>query len=643
MAQNSNPREKEKEKLEFLKREEIRTMAKDVAKLREREAQKEREKVAALSPEEREKPPRPLAPEKAPEKVEKVLLDTLIPKKPPPKPSSIIKILVRIGVVLVSLSLIGFVYWFFAVRQPEEITLPPAGEEEEEQEKEEEEKPEIIIPAPLISVTETRTPEITKIAEIPEMFNQLMKEEIPEESLIQIVFKNLEEKQVATLEDLASAYQVEVPSGFYQKIEENYTLLTFSQKEGDRVVLVTKVKDKEGLIDIFKTWEDKIVKEGIWISGRKIPTLVSYFRTASVQGVGIRYLTISKQDLGICYAQFDDYFLFSNSFQGMERAIEAIRAQELEKKVGQLFIIGFEGTTITSELEEIFKKYRPGGVLLLSQNIENAEQLKSLIAGLQALSLEETGLPLLVAADQEGGVISRIGFLQEKTAQSEIKSLEQAYQVGLNRGTELKDLGVNLNLAPLLDLADEEDFIFSRSFQKLATETGLLAKSLILGQKAAGILTAMKHFPGYGGVISHPEDELAVLEALPEISQFEKAAEANPELIMTANVVYKTFDSLLPFTFSSQAIQFLKNNTNPGILVVSDDLAQDSLLNNFNLKETVTKPIEAGVDILIFSGWDIETTQGLEAFYQAFKNGEVSKTQVEAALSRIIQLKQSLL
>jgi len=644
MFQNSNPQEKREEKLEFLKREEIRTMAKDIARLREREAQKERERVAALSPEERKKPPQPSVLEKEAPKAKKISLDTLIPKKPPPRPSPVAKILVRTGIVLVFLSLLGFVYWFFEVRQPEEIT-PPAvvGEKEKEKEKEKEEKPEIVIPAPLILVTETRSPEITKTEEIPEVFGQLIKEEIPEESLVRVVFKNLEEDRAATLEELASAYQVEVLPGFYQKIEENYTLLIFSQKEGNRMTLVGKVKEKEGLYDIFKEWEDKIEEEGISLSGEKISALTPYFRTTYYQGVGIRYLTISRQDLGICYAQFDDHFLFSNSFQGIKRAIEAVKAKELEKKIGQLFIIGFEGTTVTPELEEIFKKYQPGGVLLLSKNIENAEQLKSLVSDLQALSLEETGLPLLVAVDQEGGFISRIDFLQEKTAQSEIENLEQAYQVGLNRGKELKDLGVNLNLAPLLDLTSEGDFLFERSFQKSATETGLLAKSLISGQKAAGILTAMKHFPGYGGITFHPEDELAVLETLPEISQFEKATEANPELVMAANVVYKALDPLSPFTFSQTGIQSLKNDISPEIIIISDDLAQDSLLNNFTLKEITTKPIEAGVDILIFSGWDIEVSQGLEAFYTAFKNGEVSKTKVETALSRIIQLKQNLL
>ena len=312
-----------------------------------------------------------------------------------------------------------------------------------------------------------------------------------------------------------------------------------------------------------------------------------------------------------------------------------------------MFIVGFEGKILTPQLEDFFKKYRPGGVLLLSKNIENKEQLKSLISGLQALALQETGLPLFIAVDQEGGTISPIDFLEETTAQSEIKNIEEAYQVGLKRGQELKELGVNLNLAPLLDFdlpatPEEKDFIFERSFQKSPLDIGNFSKALAAGQEAAGILTVIKHFPGYGGITPNPEEELATLETTPEISQFKKALEGNPEMVMTSDVIYNDIDSSLPFTFSPKGIQFLKNNLGPKILVLSDDLDQNSLLNKFPLKEIMTRPIEAGVDILIFSGYRLPVEQGLDEFFTAAKQKEVSETKIQEAISRITQLKQRL-
>jgi beta-N-acetylhexosaminidase len=331
------------------------------------------------------------------------------------------------------------------------------------------------------------------------------------------------------------------------------------------------------------------------------------------------------------------FFILTSLPEGFEKRIEELSPLP---KIGQLFIVGFEGKAVTPEWKDFFKKYKPGGVLLLSKNIESEEQLKKLISELQELSLKETGLPLFIAVDQEGGEISRIRFLKEKTPQSKIKNEKEAYQTGLKRGEELKELGVNLNLAPLLDLMGSEDFYFYRSFGKDLNKVGNFSKYLILGQKEAGLLTTIKHFPGYVGIDFDPEKKLATLEKLPETSQFKMAMEAKPEFVMTANVIYKEIDPSLPFTFSQKGIQLLKNSLGNNILIISDDLAQDSLIEKFSLKEILLKPIEAGVDVLIFSGWKKPVDEALETFSLAVKKGEVSRERVGEAISKIIKIKK---
>ena len=195
----------------------------------------------------------------------------------------------------------------------------------------------------------------------------------------------------------------------------------------------------------------------------------------------------------------------------------------------------------------------------------------------------------------------------------------------------------------MLDITEETDFLFNRSFQKNAVETGNLAKSLIEGQKKAGIFTAVKHFPGYGGISFNPKESLAKTEMLPETSQFKKAIEANPEFLMTANIVYKNLDPNLSFTFSSTAIQFLKDNLGSEIIIISDDLAQKYLLANFSLKDIIIKPVQAGVNLLIFSGWEIAVPEGLNVFFDAFKKGEISQAKIKEAISKIIKIKESLM
>ena len=267
--------------------------------------------------------------------------------------------------------------------------------------------------------------------------------------------------------------------------------------------------------------------------------------------------------------------------------------------------------------------------------------MKELISSLQKIALEDTGLPLFVAVDQEGGIISRVGWV-EKAGQSEIKNTEQAYQIGENRGRELKDLGINLNLAPLADAAFPTDFIFGRSFQENPFTIGELARALIGGQKQAGIFTALKHFPGYKGISFNPEEKLAVLEKIPEISQFQKASLAFPEMIMTSNVIYKEIDEKLPFGFSKKGIQFLKNKIKGDYLVISDDLDQNSLLDRFSLREIVALPIKAGADILIFSGWRLPEIEGIREFQEAVKDGEISEKRIDRSVLKIIELKQKI-
>lgn len=318
----------------------------------------------------------------------------------------------------------------------------------------------------------------------------------------------------------------------------------------------------------------------------------------------------------------------------------------LEEKVGQLFIIGFEGKVISPELENLIKKIHPGGILLLSRNIEDAEQLRNLVAGLQKIATGDTGFPLFVAIDQEGGEISRIPWLLEKTAQSEIKDEESARNVGLERAGELKELGINLNLSPLLDDAASGDFIFARTFQKNPEEAGKLARALISGQKEGGIFTALKHFPGYGGVSFDPElKELPVLAQMPEISQFLEAVQAGPEFLMLSNVVYKDINPNLPFSFSREGIQLLKSFTKTDSLIITDDLSSKVLKDNFGLRDSVVIPFEAGSDMLLVSDrfGSGDTLAAFNFMTESVEKGDISEERVEESLSKIIYLKQKLI
>lgn len=317
---------------------------------------------------------------------------------------------------------------------------------------------------------------------------------------------------------------------------------------------------------------------------------------------------------------------------------ELLAGMSLEEKVGQLFIIGIEPQDLTPALKSIFEELSPGGIILFSKNIANENQVKKLINDLQDLS----SLPLFVAIDQEGGIISRIPFLNEQTSQVEINNEAQAFQVGLERGRELKALGFNLNLAPVLDQLNPDDFLYQRGFQRNAETIGKLGKAIVEGQKEAGILTAIKHFPGYTGVTFNPEEILARLPIVPEISQFKKAIEAKPEFVMTSNAIVTELNPVRRFMFSQPDIKFLRDSLPGNYLIITDDLSQNVLLQKFSLEDILTTPINAGVDILLFSDYRESPEKAIKAFLGAVKDNKISREIIDQTVLKIIKLKQKL-
>jgi beta-N-acetylhexosaminidase len=711
------PRKEGSEKLEFLKREEIRTMQKDIKKLQEFEAEKERDRIIATKPEiveqkpiiepepsiapepelpikeEAESKPEPAAPEGGeprldeserepalepelsselkpePEPTPETIQEPEMPKQPEikaedktvpapiskpetkeieeeefpevglmPKPlrksSPLVKILIRLSFITLPVLAILFGYWIFSINKSEEISQPTETETETETE--------IIAPASLIISDQEQTFEISDDQEIIGLVDTILNQDIAAENLIRVIVKDKINNNFVSLQGMAQSLQISVPSNVLQNIEEDsLNTFVYSQDQGKRAVFVVKAKQTADLEQALLEWETDIVQNGISVSGKPVAFITSPFKEFERQATPFKCIAVSLQDLGVCYTTFNGLLIITNSFESIGNAIDRLMQEPSlvdKNKVGQLFMVGFEGTLVTSKIRDFFKKYKPGGVLILSRNVVSQQQLKSLIAELQQLSEQETSLPLFVAVDQEGGPISRIGFLEEKTAQSDITTNEQAYNIGFKKGQELQELGINLNLAPMLDDMKSDDFYFNRAFQKLPSVAGELAKNMVLGQKDAGILTSLKHFPGYVNVNFNPESKLATIP-VPEISQFKKANEAKPEMIMAANATYAGIDGILPLTFSEAGIKLLKDSLGVEPLIISDDLAQNSLLNNYNLKDILIKPVEAGIDILIFSGWRNPVEQAMDTFLEAVENKEISETRINNAILRITQLK----
>ncbi len=331
---------------------------------------------------------------------------------------------------------------------------------------------------------------------------------------------------------------------------------------------------------------------------------------------------------------------------GCEKPSQEGEPQEmpLEKAVGQILMVGFEGKTMTPEVENLLKIVHPGGVILFGRNIEDAQQLSSLVESMQGVALADSGQPLFIAIDQEGGQVRRITWLDDAMAPADIATAQRAYELGRLRGQGLGQMGINLNLAPVLDMAVPGDFLYryGRILPGGPDSVGTLGLNLIRGQSDGGIFSTAKHFPGYGGITYDPETAaIPVLQDYPEIMQFQLAMAAQPEFVMTANVVYNSLDPRLPFSLSSTGIEFLRRTLPGDYLVITDDLASKVLQERFSLPETVVLARQAGADILLVSS--NQSTQVIAAYQRlldAVRGGTINEETLSETVARIKRLKE---
>ncbi len=291
----------------------------------------------------------------------------------------------------------------------------------------------------------------------------------------------------------------------------------------------------------------------------------------------------------------------------------------LEDKLGQMLMIGFEGTEATPEVSSLFSSIRPGGVLLLGRNIVNKDQAKKLIADLQEISMRATGLPLFVAVDQEGGIVSRVPWA-ENTAAPDLENSEEAFSIGEKRARDLKEIGVNMNLAPVLDSGEAGDYLFNRSFQRDPAVSLELASSLIAGHQQEGVIPVPKHFPGYDGVAFNPETgALPEARDFPDTSLFKEVLDLSQvPFLMLSHVVYQTVDPANPLPLSKKGMELARKELGDQVLFMSDDLASKSFMAHYSLGEIGKAALNSGVNILLVGGYPNTAVVG--EFYRAVRD-----------------------
>ncbi|MBI3326295.1 MAG: beta-N-acetylhexosaminidase [Nitrospinae bacterium] len=330
----------------------------------------------------------------------------------------------------------------------------------------------------------------------------------------------------------------------------------------------------------------------------------------------------------------------------------AWKDRSLAEKVGQLFMVGFEGTTVTPELAAWLRRFAWGGVILFGRNAQSPAQLLALSQTLQVVAQAHSDLPLLIAVDQEGGRVTRLSapftVFPSAAMLGCLGSDQLAYEVGRAIAMELRAVGITMNMAPVLDVLTHpgNSAIGDRSFGSDPVRVARLGTAFIHGMHAGGLPATGKHFPGHGDThldshVARPvvERSAAGLEAI-ELIPFREAIQAGVDALMTAHVMYTAWDARYPATLSPKILGgVLRAQLGFRGIIVTDDLIMQAVADAFPWEEIPLLALRAGADLLLICHHRQRQEQAYTRVLEAVQSGELPESLVEQAVARIQYVK----
>ena len=328
-----------------------------------------------------------------------------------------------------------------------------------------------------------------------------------------------------------------------------------------------------------------------------------------------------------------------------------IAGMSLDEKIGQLFIVGFDGYKTDEKVRSMIQNNHVGGIILFRGNIKNAGQLLDMTNTLKSAN-SENRVPLFISVDEEGGRISRLPAelhkLPSNQSIGEVGSTAFSYEIGGILSEELRTFGFNLDFAPVLDIHSNprNTVIGDRSFGNNAEIVTKLGIQTLKGIRDGGIIPVVKHFPGHGDTevdshvglpsVSHELDRLKSLELVP----FQEAVSQQADAVMVAHILLDRVDSENPASMSKRIITgLLRDEMGFDGVVMTDDMTMGAILQNYDIGEAAVKAILAGSDvILVCHGYDRQSA-AIEAVRSAVGSGLIPADRIDGSVYRILKLK----
>jgi len=342
--------------------------------------------------------------------------------------------------------------------------------------------------------------------------------------------------------------------------------------------------------------------------------------------------------------------------RGRMRNMEDIIADmDLEKKIGQLMMIGFSGQDVTPGLREMIEEYHIGGVIYFARNLKHPAQVADLSRRLQELAMESTGVPLFISADEEGGRVTRVPGMTHfpgAMALGAADSPELTTRMARTKARQLRYLGINFNLAPVLDVNNNPDnpIIGVRSAGSSPEAVAAQGCAYLNGLQQEDVIACGKHFPGHGDtsvdshldlpVIEHERERLGEVELKP----FRKAIEAGIDSIMTAHIAFPAYtdSSELPATLSREILTaLLRKELGFSGLIITDCMEMEGIVKSSGTVEGAVRTIRAGSDQVLISHTPSLQLEAIKELKKAVESGAISRERLDRSLKRILKLKKS--
>ena len=330
-----------------------------------------------------------------------------------------------------------------------------------------------------------------------------------------------------------------------------------------------------------------------------------------------------------------------------EKVDKIVESMSQTEKLGQMVMIGIQGTKVDDDSLYMLHQFHMGGVILFDRNMKSPEQVKQLTSDLQAQSNEK--VPLFIGIDEEGGDVVRMAEkLTPPPSQKEIGAtgdIEQAKTWAIKTAKSLKEMGINVNFAPVADVGSND----KRSY---STDTNIVidfVRAATKGYQQENIIYTLKHFPGIGKgkVDSHIDSssidvtkEILMAEDIIPFKAIIDENEPNDYFILVSHLKYLALDEEYPASLSSKIMtDLLRNELGYKGIIITDDMEMGAVANHNDFRSIGVKAIKAGADIVLVCHEYEHQQEVYLGLLDAVNSGEISQERIDESVKRIIKVK----